>query len=83
MRDDVQKNRRLLRRDEVITLLQLPETDIEWLVSTGQLLELRIRGHRRFDSKDVLELVETYKQIQKRRKEHEQEHEQEHEASGR
>lgn len=70
--DDVQKNRRLLRKEEVVALLQLPEADLQWLISTGQLLELRICGHRRFDSKDVLELVETYKQIQRRRKEHEQ-----------
>ena len=66
-----QERRRLLRREEVVELLQLPEDDVQWLISTGKLLELWIRGHKRFDSKDVLELVETYKQIQKRRKAHE------------
>lgn len=59
--------RRLLQREQVAALLQIPEDDLEWLISTRQLLEIRIRGHMRFDSKDVYQLIETYKITSERR----------------
>jgi hypothetical protein len=59
--------RRLLQRGEVTALLQLPDPDIQWLIDTRQLLELRIRGKERFDSKDVIQLIESYKITASRR----------------
>jgi hypothetical protein len=58
--------RRLLQRAEVAALLQIPDADLQWLLDTKQLLELRIRGHQRFDSRDVHQLIETYKNTQRR-----------------
>jgi hypothetical protein len=60
-------HRQLLQRDQVAALLQIPTEDLEWLISTRQLLEIRIRGHERFDSKDVFELIDTYKTTSSRR----------------
>lgn len=61
------QERRLLQRDQVAALLQIPDDDLQWLIDTRQLLELRIRGHQRFDSQDVSRLIETYKTTQSRR----------------
>jgi uncharacterized protein (UPF0261 family) len=58
--------RRLLCREQVAALLNIPEEDLAWLINTRQLLELRIRGHQRFDSRDVYQLIETYKATQRR-----------------
>ena len=64
---DTVQHRQLLQRDEVAALLQLPPEDLEWLINTRQLIEIRIRGHERFDSKDVFELIEAYKTTSSRR----------------
>jgi hypothetical protein len=61
------QDRKLLQRDEVVALLQIPVEDLEWLINTRQLLEVRIRGHERFDSKDVFELIDAYKATSSRR----------------
>ena len=45
--------------------------DVEWLVATGQLTEVRVCRKRRFDSKDVDELIEMYKRVQARRRDDE------------
>jgi hypothetical protein len=58
--------RKLLLRDQVATLLQIPDEDVQWLIDTRQLLELRIRGHIRFDSKDLHQLLDSYKITQGR-----------------
>ncbi|QNI30855.1 hypothetical protein H7849_17260 [Alloacidobacterium dinghuense] len=53
--------RRLLVRGEVEALLQLPPNDVQQLIDTRQLLAIKIAGQERFDSKDLYQLVETYK----------------------
>ena len=58
--------RRLLQREQVAALLQLDGEDLQWLIDTRQLLELRIRGHVRFDSKDINQLIDSYRIIQGR-----------------
>jgi len=59
--------RHLLQHAEVSTLLQLTLEQIDWLVSTRQITPLRICGQLRFDSHDVYELIETYKQTSTKR----------------
>ncbi len=59
--------RKLLQREQVVDLLQIPDADLQWLVNTCQLLEIRIKGHSRFDSRDVDRLIDTYKTTQSRR----------------
>jgi hypothetical protein len=60
--------RRLLHRTDVAGLLQLTSTDVDTLVNTGQLTEVRICGRNLIDSRDVDRLIETYKTTAKRRK---------------
>jgi hypothetical protein len=56
--------RRLLRRADLVALLQLPEPKIQWLINTNQIHALFLcEGEERFDSRDVDQLIETYKQI--------------------
>ena len=59
--------RRLLQRQEVSELLQLPDDDLQWLIDTRQLCEIHIRGHRRFDSADVSQLISEYRSTALRR----------------
>jgi len=59
--------RRLLQRDQVAALLQIPDEDLQWLIETRQLLEIRIRGHIRYDSRSVSQLIDSYATIQERR----------------
>jgi|GEM_PF-5369144 len=65
--------RRLLRRDQVIELLNLSADDIQWLVNTKQLLEIPIRGQQLFDSRDVFQLIDTYKNLTLRQRNNEHE----------
>jgi hypothetical protein len=60
-------DRRLLQRSDLPALLQLTLEQIDWLVSTRQITPLRICGQLRFDSRDVNELIETYKQTSTRK----------------
>jgi hypothetical protein len=60
------QERRLFQRDQVAALLQIPDEDLQWLIDTRQLLELRIRGHARFDSREINQLIESYLTIQGR-----------------
>jgi hypothetical protein len=60
--------RRLLQREEALHLLQIPDSDLQQLIDTKQIIEIFIRGHRRFDSLDIYQLIEAYKQTQSRRK---------------
>jgi hypothetical protein len=64
---DLTQERRLLKRQQVGTLLQLEDDDVQWLIDTRQIVELRIRGKERFDSKDVSQLIESYKITASRR----------------
>jgi hypothetical protein len=61
------QDRKLLQQGEVAALMQIPAEDIEWLINTRQLHEIRIRGNVRFDSKDVFELIDAYKITSSRR----------------
>jgi predicted DNA-binding transcriptional regulator AlpA len=53
--------------DDLPGLLQLSQEQIDRLVSTGQLRPIRICGEVRFDSNELDALIETYKQIGKRK----------------
>jgi hypothetical protein len=43
---------------------------LQWLVDTGQLSEIWLRGERFFDSEDVTRLIQVYKSVQSRRARH-------------
>jgi diadenosine tetraphosphatase ApaH/serine/threonine PP2A family protein phosphatase len=60
-------DRRLLDREQVVHLLHIPDEDLQALIDTNQVVELVIRGHKRYDSADVFALVDTYKQLTRRR----------------
>ena len=62
-----QQPRRLLQRTDLIALLQLPEPKVQWLVDTHQIQPLLLCGEERFDSRELDELIETYKQIAQRK----------------
>jgi hypothetical protein len=62
-----QSQRRLLVRDEVISLLQITAENVQQLINTRQLLAIRIAGEERFDSRDLDRLIETYKTTAARR----------------
>lgn len=64
---NVPDERHLLQWEQVVNKLQLPEDDLKWLVDTHQLTELLIRGHKRFDSKDIDHLIDAYKNTASRR----------------
>jgi hypothetical protein len=59
--------KQLLTPEEVKKTLSIEDSDLCWLVETGQLSEIVIRGKVRFDSEDVAMLVRTYRRIQRRR----------------
>ena len=58
------KTRRLLKHYEAAEMLNLTMEDNQWLVDTGQLREIRIRGDRRPDARDVDRLLTFYKRVQ-------------------
>lgn len=45
--------RMLLYRHQVLKQLQMGEDELEELIDSNRLTEVRIRGHRRFDSEEV------------------------------
>ena len=60
-------HRKLLVGDEeVCHILSIPDCDLEWLVSTEQLIPICIRGRRLFDMPQIEELVRVYKVVQSR-----------------
>lgn len=63
----MQQERRLLLRTEIVSLLQLPDDQVQQLVDTRQLLPIRIAGQERFDSKDLYQLIEAYKRTAERK----------------
>ena len=62
--------RRLLQKADVVALLQLPESKIDWLINTHQIRALRLCGEERIDSHEIDRLIETYKQIAERKDPH-------------
>jgi hypothetical protein len=65
---EVAFHRRLMPRDEAAQMLHLTDEDIQWLVDTKQLPEIRLRGRKLFDSRDLDQLIDTYKTLVTRRK---------------
>jgi hypothetical protein len=63
----MQHERRLLLRGEIIDLLQLQDDKVQHLVDTRQILPIRIAGEERFDSKDLFQMIDTYKATAARR----------------
>lgn len=51
---------------EAASTLSIPAEDLEWLVSTEQLMPIVIRGRRLFDFTQLEELVRTYRIVQSR-----------------
>jgi hypothetical protein len=64
---DRKRQPQLLTLDQVVQALCLDVTAVEHLVATGQLPELHIERERRFDERDLIRLIDTYKHVQKRR----------------
>jgi len=60
------KRKLLVDDPEACESLSVSAEDLEWLVQTGQLAPIQIRGKRLFDSSQLLELVRLYKTIQGR-----------------
>jgi hypothetical protein len=58
---------RLYTGTELPALLRLTPEQVDRLVKTGQLRPIRICGEERFDSRELDALIETYKQIAKRK----------------
>jgi hypothetical protein len=54
-------SRHLLNRNQVVSLLQLTEDQLQHLINTQQLLPIRIVGEERFCSKDLSNLIDMYK----------------------
>jgi hypothetical protein len=61
------RGRRLLIRNEVLAVLQLSEDQVQSLINTRQLVSIRIAGEERFDSRDLDQLIDTYKATASRR----------------
>lgn len=59
--------RRLLQRADVLSLLQLDDAKVQWLIDTTQLRPIRLAGEERFDSQDLYRLIEAYKSTASRR----------------
>lgn len=58
---------RLMARADADGYLALPTDTINWLIKTGQLPIIRIRGQERLDRRDLDLLIESYKNTSKRR----------------
>jgi predicted DNA-binding transcriptional regulator AlpA len=63
----VRDERRLLTRDEVLALLNLSNEKVDQLINTRQITAIRIAGEERFDSRDIDQLIESYKSTASRR----------------
>lgn len=62
--------RRLLQKDDLLAILQLPEPKVQWLIDTHQIRALLLCGEERFDSKEIDRLIATYQQISDRKDPH-------------
>jgi hypothetical protein len=61
------RSRYLLRKDDLVDLLQLPEPKVQWLIDTEQIHPILLCGEERFDSRELDRLIETYNQISNRK----------------
>lgn len=61
------QERRLLQKTDLITILQLPEPKVQWLIDTQQIRSILLCGEERFDSKELDRLIATYQQIAERK----------------
>jgi hypothetical protein len=61
------QQRRLLQKADLIQLLQLPESKVQWLIDTHQIRSLLLCGEQRFDSLELDRLIATYQQISERK----------------
>jgi hypothetical protein len=59
--------RRLLIREEVLWLLHLSDEQLQLLINTRQITVIRIAGEERFDSRDLDQLISSYKATAARR----------------
>lgn len=59
---------RLMTRSDVDRYLALAPDQVEWLIKTGQITVVRMRGEDRFDRRDLDLLIETYKKTAQRRR---------------
>jgi len=59
--------RRLVERDQALALMRISADVLDWLIDTGQLAEISICGHKRFDTKDLYALIDDYKVTQRKR----------------
>lgn len=55
---------------EAAEMLNLTMEEIQWLVNTGQIHEITIRGNKRLDERDVDRLLTFCKRVQERNKHH-------------
>lgn len=62
-----QQERRLYSTEELPAVLQLNQDQVDHLIQTGQLRRIRICGEERIDSREVDQLIATYKQIAERK----------------
>lgn len=61
------QEQRLYQRTDLVNLLQLSEEQVGQLIRTGQLRPIRICGEERIDSRELEQLIGTYRQIAQRR----------------
>ncbi len=59
--------KRLMTRSEVEQYLSLSWDQVQSLISTGQIVAIRMKGEDRFDSRDLDLLVDEYKKTAQRR----------------
>ncbi len=52
---------RLMTRGDVDQHLALSAEQVTWLIRTGQVTKIRMRGEERFDRRDLDRLIENYK----------------------
>ncbi|MDG7000165.1 MAG: hypothetical protein JRN15_13750 [Nitrososphaerota archaeon] len=67
MKRELQPERRLYQPEELPGLLQLTPSQVDQLIRTGQLRQIRICGEDRIDSHEVDELIDAYKITSSRR----------------
>jgi len=67
---DVSQQPRLLTAADLITILQLPEPKVRWLIDTRQIHRVLLCGEERFDAREIEALIRTYRQISERKQTH-------------
>lgn len=62
-----QPQRRLYQPEELPGLLQLTQEQVDRLIRTRQIHPIRICGEDRIDSREVDQLISTYRQVAERK----------------